>query len=148
MPFASRPVRLTRGALAIRDGGGKNENGSGSSPLSSGTTRSGDGGGPGLGTALAVAAAMLGVFALSRYQRCSPNEVIVVFGLTGSKKAKLVHGGGTFVWPIIQEFRTLQLEPFAVEVPLEKALSLEKVRVSVPSVFTLAVGTEVCEKLK
>jgi flotillin len=95
-----------------------------------------------LGTALAVAAAMLGAFALSRYQRCSPNEVIVVFGLTGSKKAKLVHGGGTFVWPIIQEFRTLQLEPFAVEVPLEKALSLEKVRVSVPSVFTLAVGTE------
>ena len=56
-------------------------------------------------------------------------------------ESKLVHGGGTFVWPIIQEFRALHLEPFAVEVPLEKALSLEKVRVSVPSVFTLAIGT-------
>ena len=95
------------------------------------------------GAGLVLAAAVFGAFALSRYQRCSPNEVLVVFGLTGSKRAKLVHGGGTFVWPIIQEFRALQLEPFAVEVPLEKALSLEKVRVSVPSVFTLAIGTEV-----
>ena len=89
-----------------------------------------------------AAASLFGMFALSRYQKCSPNEVLVVFGLTRGNRAKLVHGGGTFVWPIIQEFRALELEPFAVEVPLEKALSLEKVRVSVPSVFTLAIGTE------
>ena len=42
-------------------------------------------------------------FALTRYKRCSPNEVLVVFGQTGAKgPAKIVHGGGTVVWPIIQ----------------------------------------------
>jgi hypothetical protein len=85
-------------------------------------------------------------FALTRYKRCSPNEVLVVFGQVGKTPgqgpAKLVHGGGTFVWPIIQDFRHLSLEPFAIEVSLHKALSKEKVRVSVPSVFTLAIGEE------
>ena len=46
------------------------------------------------------------------------------------------------MWPIIQDYRHLSLEPFAIEVPLQKALSKEKVRVSVPSVFTLAIGTD------
>jgi len=98
-------------------------------------------------------------FALTRYKRCSPNEVLVVFGqvgkgggVTGTGKTafngKLVHGGGTIVWPIIQDYRQLSLEPFAIEIPLHKALSKEKVRVNVPSVFTLAVGDdpEILEK--
>ena len=89
-----------------------------------------------------IAAVSLLAFALTRYKRCSPNEVLVVFGQTGTgtKPAKLVHGGGTVVWPIIQDYRTLSLEPFSIDVPLHKALSKEKVRVSVPSVFTLAIG--------
>jgi flotillin len=43
---------------------------------------------------------------------------------------------------MIQDFRHLSLEPFAIEVPLHKALSKEKVRVSVPSVFTIAIGND------
>ena len=52
------------------------------------------------------------------------------------------------MWPIIQDFSHLSLEPFSIEVPLHKALSKEKVRVNVPSVFTLAIGDnpEVLEK--
>ena len=50
-----------------------------------------------------VAIVSLFSFALTRYKRCSPNEVLVVFGQTGAKgPAKIVHGGGTVVWPIIQ----------------------------------------------
>ena len=83
-----------------------------------------------------------GVHRLTQQADCSPNEVLVVFGQTGHETAKLVHGGGTVVWPIIQDYGVLSLEPFPLEIPLHNALSLEKVRVSVPSVFTLAVGTQ------
>ena len=95
----------------------------------------------GIGALAGVCALSVFAFALTRYKRCSPNEVLVVFGHTGQDTAKLVHGGGTVVWPIIQDYGVLSLEPFPLEIPLRNALSLEKVRVSVPSVFTLAVGT-------
>ena len=117
----------------------------------SGSSGSGGGGGGGGGVGGVnkwlivggVAIVSLFSFALTRYKRCSPNEVLVVFGQTGAKgPAKIVHGGGTVVWPIIQDFRHLSLEPFAIEVPLHKALSKEKVRVSVPSVFTIAIGND------
>ncbi|MEM9382896.1 MAG: SPFH domain-containing protein, partial [Planctomycetota bacterium] len=36
----------------------------------------------------------------------------------------------------------ISLDPMQIEIPLEGALSLENIRVNVPSVFTVAVGTE------
>jgi flotillin len=46
------------------------------------------------------------------------------------------------VWPVIQEYAYLTLEPIRIDVPLTDALSLENIRLSVPSVFTVAVGTD------
>ena len=37
---------------------------------------------------------------------------------------------------------TCSLEPMQIEVPLKGALSIENIRVNVPSVFTVAIGTE------
>lgn len=78
-----------------------------------------------------------------RYKRCPSNKVLVIYGrTTKGHSAKTLHGGGTFVWPLIQAYDYLSLDPIQIEIPLEGALSSENIRVNVPSVFTVAVGTE------
>ena len=78
-----------------------------------------------------------------RYKRCPSNCVLVVFGKVGTgQTAKCIHGGAAFIWPLIQDYAFLPLEPIQIEVPLKDALSMENIRVSVPSVFTVAIGIE------
>ena len=92
-----------------------------------------------------VVVALFGFFLAlaSRYKRCPSNKILVIYGrTTKGQTAKTVHGGGTFVWPLIQSYDYISLEPMLIEIPLEGALSSENIRVSVPSVFTVAVGTE------
>jgi len=77
-----------------------------------------------------------------RYKRCPSNRVLIIYGKTaGGRSAKTLHGGGAFVWPLIQNYDYLSLDPMQIETPLEGALSIENIRVSVPSVFTVAIGT-------
>ncbi len=60
------------------------------------------------------------LFIAQRYKRCPSNRVLVIYGSVGKgKSATTVHGGGKFVWPIIQDFDYLFLEPIQIEVPLE-----------------------------
>jgi flotillin len=67
----------------------------------------------------------------------------VIYGRTGRGSASnTIHGGAAFVWPLIQDYAYLSLEPIQIEVPLRGALSIENIRVNVPSVFTVAIGTE------
>src|SRR5205814_3043935 len=47
-----------------------------------------------------------------------------------------------FVYPMIQNYACLSLEPVQIEIPLQGALSIENIRVNVPSVFTVAIGTD------
>jgi flotillin len=69
--------------------------------------------------------------------------VLVIYGKTaGGNAARCVHGGAAFVVPLIQDFAYLSLEPIQIEVPLKGALSIENIRVNVPSVFTVAIGTD------
>jgi flotillin len=78
----------------------------------------------------------------SNYKRCSSNQVLVIFGKTRQgQAAKTVHGGAAFVWPLFQDYHYLSLEPIQIEIPLRGALSMENIRVNVPSVFTVAIGT-------
>jgi flotillin len=89
--------------------------------------------------------AMVGTAILlkTNYKRCSSNQVLVIFGKTGhGQAAKTVHGGAAFVIPLIQDYRYLSLEPIQIEIPLRGALSIENIRVNVPSVFTVAIGTQ------
>jgi flotillin len=79
----------------------------------------------------------------TNYKRCSSNQVLVIFGkTTHGQAAKTVHGGAAFVIPLIQDYRYLSLEPIQIEIPLRGALSIENIRVNVPSVFTVAIGTQ------
>lgn len=80
---------------------------------------------------------------VARYKRCPSNRVLVIYGKTGGgNAAKCVHGGAAFVVPLIQDFAYLNLDPIQIEVPLKGALSMENIRVNVPSVFTVAIGTD------
>jgi len=94
--------------------------------------------------AVFIAFALIGfLFALAKqYKRCPSNRVLVVYGNTsGGASSKTVHGGATFVWPLIQDYAYLSLEPIQIEIPLRGALSSENIRVNVPSCFTVAIGT-------
>jgi flotillin len=83
------------------------------------------------------------MFVAKRYKRCPSNRVLVIYGKTaGGNAAKCVHGGAAFVVPLIQDYAYLSLEPIQIEIPLKGALSIENIRVNVPSVFTVAVGTD------
>jgi len=95
--------------------------------------------------ALAAAAVLFGILVLfvSRYKRCPANKVLVISGkVGGGNAARCISGGGAFVWPVIQESDYLSLEPIQIDIPLKDALSFENIRVAVPSVFTVAIGTE------
>lgn len=95
-------------------------------------------------TAVFVAVVLFSFVSLlsSRFKRCPSNRVLVIFGRAGGGQAvKCIHGGATFVWPLIQDHAYLNLEPIQIEIPLRGALSAENIRVNVPSVFTVAVGT-------
>ncbi len=95
---------------------------------------------PALGLAIIVGLAFLFV---TRYKRCPANRVLVISGrVSGDGAARCISGGGAFVWPVIQEYAYLSLEPIQIDIPLKDALSLENIRVAVPSVFTVAIGTE------
>ena len=80
----------------------------------------------------------------SLYKRCSSNEVLVKYGMFMSKgrSATTIHGGGTYVIPAVQAYQYLSLDPILIEIPLRGALSIENIRVNVPSVFTVAIGTD------
>ncbi len=79
---------------------------------------------------------------VSRYKRCPSDKILVIYGKTGGSSAKCIHGGGAFVWPVIQDFAYLDLKPISIEANLTNALSRQNIRVDVPCRFTIAISTE------
>lgn len=79
---------------------------------------------------------------ISRYKRCPSDKILVVYGRTGGSSAKCIHGGGAFIWPVIQDFAFLDLKPLSIEANLTNALSRQNIRVDVPCRFTIAISTE------
>jgi len=83
------------------------------------------------------------IFIANQYKRCPSNKIIVVYGKTaGEKTAKCVHGGGTFIIPLIQDYGVLSLEPMTTDIDLKGALSKGNIRVAVPSTFTFGISTD------
>jgi flotillin len=91
----------------------------------------------------AIALVLFSILALfvSRYKRCPANRVLVISGkVAGGQSARVISGGGTFVWPVIQQADFLSLLPLQIDINLTDALSLENIRVRVPSQVTVAIG--------
>ncbi len=79
---------------------------------------------------------------IRRYRRCPSDKILVVYGKTGGGSAKCIHGGGKFVWPIIQDYAYLNLTPISIDANLTNALSRQNIRVDVPCRFTVGISTE------
>jgi uncharacterized membrane protein YqiK len=84
---------------------------------------------------------------VSRYKRCPSDKVLVVYGkvgknANGQSTAKCIHGGASFIWPVIQDFAFMDLKPMALDVNLQNALSKQNIRLNVPSTYTVAINTE------
>ncbi|MBD5402689.1 flotillin family protein [bacterium] len=97
------------------------------------------------GLIIAGALVLLAVFMFiaNQYKRCPSNKIIVVYGKTGGERtAKCVHGGGTFIIPLIQDYGVLSLEPMTTDIDLKGALSKGNIRVAVPSTFTFGISTD------
>ncbi|MFA7492539.1 MAG: SPFH domain-containing protein [Proteiniphilum sp.] len=78
----------------------------------------------------------------SRFKRCPSDKILVVYGRTGGTSARCIHGGGAFIWPVIQDYAYLDLKPLSIEANLTNALSRQNIRVDVPSRFTIAISSE------
>ena len=102
--------------------------------------------------AVAIVVAIVFVFILffslvKRYKRCPSDRILVVYGkigsgTQGSQSSKTIHGGAAFIWPIIQDYAFLDLTPISIDVNLTNALSLQNIRVDVPSRFTIGITTD------
>ena len=79
---------------------------------------------------------------IRRYRRCPSDKILVVYGKTGGGSARCIHGGGKFIWPIIQDYAYLNLTPISIDANLTNALSRQNIRVDVPCRFTVGISTE------
>lgn len=74
------------------------------------------------------------------YVRCPSNKILVIQGrIGGGRSADSMHGGARFVWPVVHEAAFLDLTPMTINIPLKGALSLQNIRVNVPSTFTIGI---------
>ncbi|WP_026966458.1 flotillin family protein [Algoriphagus terrigena] len=79
---------------------------------------------------------------ISRYKRCPSDKILVIYGKTGGTSANCIHGGGAFIWPVIQDYAFLDLKPISIDANLTNALSKQNIRVDVPCRFTIAISTD------
>ncbi|MBN2571670.1 MAG: hypothetical protein JXA68_06045 [Ignavibacteriales bacterium] len=91
----------------------------------------------------AIVLLFLLIFIISRYRRCPSDQILVVYGKVGGDRfARCYHGGATFVMPVMQNYAYLSLTPITISIPLQNALSMQNIRINVPSTFTVGISTE------
>ena len=97
---------------------------------------------------LVIAATVFGV--ISRYKRCASDELLIVFGRNKKIKvdgkevvlpSKIIHGGGTFVWPIIQDWKKMSLAPLQIKVPVD-GIDSQAIPMHIPVVLTTAISRD------
>lgn len=91
-----------------------------------------------------IAVIVVTVLALiNRYRRCPSDKILVIYGTNAKKtSAKCIHGGGAFVWPVLQDYAYLSLTPISIDANLTNALSRQNIRIDVPCRFTVAISTD------
>lgn len=93
------------------------------------------------GLILLVVLSFIGI--MSRYKRCKPNQVLVVYGKTSkNSRCKCISGGGVFVYPWVQNYAYMSMTPIAITCGLEDALDKNNIHVIVNSEITVAISTD------
>lgn len=96
-----------------------------------------------LGAALVLAALGVSMALMVRcYKRCPPNKMLVVFGQGIPDGMKVLMSGAALVWPLIQDYAYLSLEPRKIGVVLEKGLSRDNDRVTVSGSLVVAISKQ------
>jgi len=53
------------------------------------------------------------LFFISRYIKCPPDKLMVIYGrVEEGKSSKVLNGGAEFVWPVIQDYGFIDLKPY------------------------------------
>ena len=82
------------------------------------------------------------LYMVSRYKRCPSDKILVIYGkVEKGRSSRCMHGGGTLVWPLIQDHAYMSLTPMTISIPLQSALSMQNIRIDVPSTFTVGIST-------
>ena len=94
-----------------------------------------------------VAALFIGlvlvVFCTAGFRRCSEDQILVVCGMEANRKDfKCVHGGGTFLWPLIQGDGYSDPEPMTISISQTDVMTSLKTPVSMHAGFTVRVSSE------
>ena len=59
------------------------------------------------------------IAAMRRVRTCPSDKILVKYGQVGGERmAKAIHGGTTFIVPVVQGFRYLDLTPMTVDIDL------------------------------
>lgn len=93
------------------------------------------------------------LFISSRYQKVGPNEALVVSGrrqsrlnmATGQKEQlgfRIVKGGGTIVWPVLERAERLSLEVMTIDVVTPKVYTSQGVAVTVDGIAQVKVKSD------
>lgn len=92
---------------------------------------------------------MLFLLVATRFKKCPSDKIMVVYGKISRKSdngtprsSKCIHGGITFIVPMMQAYAFLDLTPISIAVDLKSALSRQNIRIDVPSIFTVGISTE------
>lgn len=88
------------------------------------------------------------VLIVSRFRKCPSDKILVIYGKLKktaegkSRSSRCIHGGASFIWPVVQAYQFLDLTPLSISVDLRSALSRQNIRIDVPSRFTVGISTE------
>ena len=94
---------------------------------------------------VAVVVFLLFILVLSRYTKVGPNQVLIVSGRKhrledGSMVGfRIVKGGGTFVWPVLEKVDLLSLELLTIDVQTPEVYTSKGVPVKVDGVAQIKV---------
>jgi len=81
----------------------------------------------------------------SRYKKVGPNQVLVISGRRrgpGQPSVRVVTGGGTFIWPVIERVDDLSLEIMTIDVITQDVPTLQGVMVTVDGVAQIKIGSD------
>lgn len=93
------------------------------------------------------------LFVSSRYQKVGPNEALIISGrgqtrvnpVTGEKERigyRIVKGGGTIVWPVVERAERLSLEVMTLEVETPRVYSSQGVAITVDGIAQVKVKSD------
>ena len=91
---------------------------------------------------IAAAAVLIFLFvcfaawAASRYRKVGPNDALIVYGGT---RYRVVVGGGTLVWPFINDCEQLSLELMTLDITVQEVYTIHGVPITVDGVAQVKV---------